>query len=456
MTPLLPDQIIQALGQLLPEQVRSFEQWTPQLQQTFTQLLPPEPTPDLPNLIAPTTPQEMGEVLRWASQNQHRLLICGAGSKLHWGGLPTAIDAVVSTQCLNKIIAHAVGDLTLQAEAGTTLAQVQTVLAKTGQMVALDPAYPETATLGGILATRDAGSWRHRYGGVRDQCLGLSFVRADGQRAKAGGQVVKNVAGYDLMKLFTGSYGSLGVVTDLTLRLYPIPEASQTLFLQGESLPLGRLLSFLRDSTLTPTVLDGMGGELVTQLGGTAPVGLVIRFQSLAESVIAQVQQTREWAADLVVKVLSGEEETQFWRQLRRSLWSSAPTNITVVAKVGGLPNQTVAQLEKAAAIAQAAHLTFSGLIHSGSGVGTIRVSGAELDHLRNGVLALRQHWQQAQGYLSILEAPYGLKQIVEVWGYGGNAMVSDRPVAIAPMQQLKDKFDPYHCLNPGRFVGGM
>jgi glycolate oxidase FAD binding subunit len=291
---------------------------------------------------------------------------------------------------------------------------------------------------------------------VRDQCLGLSFVRADGQRAKAGGQVVKNVAGYDLMKLFTGSYGSLGVVTDLTLRLYPIPEASQTLFLQGESLPLGRLLSFLRDSTLTPTVLDGMGGELVTQLGGTAPVGLVIRFQSLAESVIAQVQQTREWAADLVVKVLSGEEETQFWRQLRRSLWSSAPTNITVVAKVGGLPNQTVAQLEKAAAIAQAAHLTFSGLIHSGSGVGTIRVSGAELDHLRNGVLALRQHWQQAQGYLSILEAPYGLKQIVEVWGYGGNAMVSDRPVAIAPMQQLKDKFDPYHCLNPGRFVGGM
>jgi glycolate oxidase FAD binding subunit len=263
------------------------------------------------------------------------------------------------------------------------------------------------------------------------------------------GQVVKNVAGYDLMKLFTGSYGSLGVVTDLTLRLYPIPEASQTVFIQGEALPLGRLLSLLRDSTLTPTILDGMGGELVTQLGGTAPVGLVIRFQSLAESVTAQVQQTREWAADLVVQVLSGEEETQFWQHLRRSLWSPNPNlPMTLVAKVGGLPAQTVDLLEKAAAIAETAHLAFSGLIHSGSGIGTIRVSGAELGHLKSGVLALREHWQQAQGYLSILEAPYGLKQTIDVWGYQGNA--------IASMQQLKDKFDPHHCLNPGRFVGGI
>jgi glycolate oxidase FAD binding subunit len=182
MTPFPADKMIQALaGQLLPEQVSPFEQWTPHLRQTLTQLLPHEtPATDCPALITPTTPQEMGEVLRWASQHQPRLLICGAGSKLHWGGLPTAIDAVVSTQSLNKIIAHAVGDLTLHAEAGTTLAEVQTVLAKTGQMVALDPAYPETATLGGILATRDAGSWRHRYGGVRDQCLGISFVRAGG------------------------------------------------------------------------------------------------------------------------------------------------------------------------------------------------------------------------------------------------------------------------------------
>ena len=140
-------------------------------------------------LVYPATEAELAAVMACAHQNRWRVLPCGSGSKLAWGGLVEGVDLVVSTARLNQVIDHAVGDMTLTAQAGVKLADVAPRLAQHNQFLAIDPAYPDQATLGGIVATADTGSLRQGYGGLRDRVIGLSFARADGQIAKAGGRV---------------------------------------------------------------------------------------------------------------------------------------------------------------------------------------------------------------------------------------------------------------------------
>jgi glycolate oxidase FAD binding subunit len=167
----------------------------------------------------PTSESELAELVTIANRDRTQLVVAGNSTKLDWGGTVKGAKSIVSTQKLDRLIAHAVGDLTVTVEAGINFANLQTILAAAGQFLPLDPVYPDRATIGGIIATANTGSLRHRYGGVRDLLLGISFVRSDGKIAKAGGRVVKNVAGYDMMKLFTGSYGTLGILTAVTLRV---------------------------------------------------------------------------------------------------------------------------------------------------------------------------------------------------------------------------------------------
>lgn len=154
-------------------------------QKQIFQAIRPETPPNC--IVYPNSQAELAEVVGCAHHNNWRILPCGSGSKLSWGGLASGVDLVVSTERLNSVIQHAVGDLTATVEAGTKFADLQAILIKARQFLALDPTTPESATMGGIVATADTGSWRQRYGGVRDQLLGITFVRADGQIAKAGG-----------------------------------------------------------------------------------------------------------------------------------------------------------------------------------------------------------------------------------------------------------------------------
>ncbi|XGB40905.1 MAG: FAD-binding oxidoreductase [Nodosilinea sp. LVE1205-7] len=209
-----------------------------------------------PVLVYPHSEAELAAVMACAHQQQWRILPCGGGSKLNWGGLLKPIDLVVSTARLNQVIDHAVGDMTLTVQAGTRLADLETPLANQQQWLAMDPAYGNLATLGGVVATADLGALRQSYGGVRDRVIGLTWVRHDGQIARAGGRVVKNVAGYDLMKLMTGSYGTLGVISQLTLRLYPVPDTSKTVVVTAAAADLTRLTHQVRSSPLTPVALD--------------------------------------------------------------------------------------------------------------------------------------------------------------------------------------------------------
>ena len=177
--------------------------------------------------IEPASIDDVADALRQASVNRHRVLIRGAGTKLSWGAPADAPapDLALSTTKLNAILAHRHGDLTAKVQAGATLADVNRALAQHRQWIPLDPPWADRATIGGVVATNDSGPRRHRYGAPRDLVIGMEFVRADGVAAKAGGIVVKNVAGYDVSRLLTGSFGSLAVVVNATFKLFPHAES---------------------------------------------------------------------------------------------------------------------------------------------------------------------------------------------------------------------------------------
>src|SRR6476469_6615612 len=420
--------------------------------------------------VYPNTQEELAAVIAWAQQNRCAVLPCGSGSKLDWGGLvkldsdppqppltkgeqdvvkvgllkgdlrvsPDAARLVaVSTSRLNRLVQHAVGDLTVTAEAGMKLADLQQILAAAGQFLPIDPAYPQQATLGGIVATADAGSLRHRYRGVRDLLLGITFVRSDGKIAVAGGRVVKNVAGYDLMKLFTGAYGTLGIVSQVTFRVYPLPESSGTVVLTGEINALSKTAQILLSSALTPTAVDLLSPELVAKLGLGKGTGLIVRFQSIAESVKQQSARLLEVAEKLGLQGTSccENDEHKLWQRLPETMWDSG-TKSAIICKIGIRPSEAVTAINELP--------VQDAWIHAGSGLGVLRFENATAQTL----LQVRKGCEAKGGFLTVLAAPTDIKQQLDVWGYTGSA--------IDLMRRIKQQFDPENILSPHRFISGI
>ncbi|MEG4575756.1 FAD-binding oxidoreductase [Microcoleus sp. N3A4] len=420
--------------------------------------------------VYPNTQEELAAVIACARQNRCAVLPCGSGSKVDWGGLvkldsdppqppltrgeqdvvkvglfkgdlggtPDAGGIVaVSTARLNRLVEHAVGDLTVTAEAGMKFADLQQILAAAGQFLPIDPAYPQQATLGGIIATADAGSLRHRYRGVRDLLLGITFVRSDGKIAVAGGRVVKNVAGYDLMKLFTGSYGTLGIITQVTFRVYPLPESSGTVVLTGETNALSQTAQILLSSALTPSAIDLLSPELVAKLGLGKGTGLIVRFQSIAESVKQQSARLLEVGEKLGLQGSSccENDEHQLWQRLPETMWNSG-TKSAIICKIGIRPSEAVTAINELP--------VQDALIHAGSGLGVLRFENATAETL----LQVRRGCEAKGGFLTVLAAPADIKQQLDVWGYTGSA--------IDLMRRIKQQFDPENILSPHRFISGI
>lgn len=396
------------------------------------------------SIVYPSTTDELAQVMTLAHRNSWSILPCGSGSKLSWGGIGKNVDLVVSTERLNHVIEHAVGDLTVTVEAGVKLNDLQEVLLKTGQFLPLEPAYPQEATLGGIIATADSGSLRHRYGGVRDMLLGIAFVRCDGQIAKAGGRVVKNVAGYDLMKLFTGSYGTLGILTEVTFRAYPVQEAAGTVVLIGEAEAIASTTKTLLASALTPTAVDLLSTQTVTQLGLGQGLGLIVRFQSVAQSVTQQCSRLLEVGHKLGLQgtLCTEADEANLWQSLPEKIWTT-PHQPAITCKIGVLPTAAVTILTQLDTLTSSQGL---GLIHAGSGLGLLRLDAATVTPQT--IMEIRRHCQAQSGFLTVLEAPISLKQQLDVWGYSGNGLNI--------MRGIKQQFDPKNLLSPHRFVGGI
>jgi glycolate oxidase FAD binding subunit len=465
----IADAYIELLGS---ENVVTFEYLAPMLKGRINSSIVPASDHTICCVVYPQSQLQLSEAIALAHENEWRVLPCGNGSKIDWGGLASGAEVVVSTSRLDQLLEHASGDLTVTVEAGINFIQLQSMLAEAGQFLAIDPAYARRSTLGGIVATANTGSLRHRYNSVRDMCIGISFVRYDGEIAKAGGKVVKNVAGYDLMKLMTGSYGTLGIISQLTFRLYPLPPASGTVVVKGSNEAIARLRTELLSATLTPVAVDLLSATAMEHLDYGKSLGLAIRFQTTPDSIKEQSNRVHELAKSvqlaqpLEVTVIDQPDEAETWQQIDNLFWHGDRESLTrsstalpqsIVAKIGVLPDQAcLLMIEIEAIITQnLPTLTAHVRIHTSSGLGILRLqpnqntgeayNSQTIATLKQVITKIRDLAINKEGFLSILEAPVSLKQAIDVWGY--------TPDTLEMMKKLKQEFDPDGLFSPDRLV---
>lgn len=371
----------------------------------------------IPATIEPTDAKELAAVLADANAQGQAVIPTGGGTKAEWGNSATRADVAISTGKLNRVVDHAAGDMTVVVEAGCTIGDLQRTLAQQGQRLSCDALWPDHATVGGILATNDSGAWRLRYGGLRDLVIGVTLALADGTLAESGGRVVKNVAGYDLPKLATGSLGTLGIITRAVFRLHPLPHASRTLTMRFASIDAAqKAILAIQNSQLAHTAL-----QLRLQAGGEPELDIL--FEGTEAGIAAQQAQVQTLiGADLA------EASQETW-QAREQLWPASEG--AAIAKVSVLPSRIAwltQQIGKAAK-------EWMMLAHA-TGLVTVHMQG-DWSKLRNTV--------EADGGSLVLLTPVAG---MDAWGSAGDAL--------GLMRALKAQFDPKGTLNPGRFVGGI
>jgi glycolate oxidase FAD binding subunit len=372
--------------------------------------------------VAPESIAEASEVLRAATS----VRFAGGSTKRDWGEPIEPPDIAFSTTGLAQIVEHNAGDLTAIVEAGVTFHRAQEKFAEAGQMLALDPPAVGDATIGGIVATGDSGPLRHRYGAIRDLVVGATLVLADGTVARSGGKVIKNVAGYDLAKLFCGSFGTLGLIARIAVRLHPLAPRTMTVVarsgepdaLQDAALRLAHMP--LEMDSLDIAYADG-GGEVLARFGGADPER---RLQAACRAL-----------DDSNVELKTIEDDHELWDRQRRS--QRHPTG--AVLKVSALP-------AAAARVIEAARRAGASVVgRAGMGLYWISLHGddselvAAIDELRESL----SEWRSV-----VLDAPEEVRRKVDVWGRDDDA--------VDVMKRVKRRFDPAAKCNPGLFVGGI
>jgi glycolate dehydrogenase FAD-binding subunit len=378
----------------------------------------------------PASADEAAEVLRSAAAKGLSVRFGGGGTKLEWGNPVGDPDVMLSTRTLDRILEHNAADLTAVLEAGVPLATAQQVFAASGQMLALDPPLgrSEAATIGGVVATGDSGPLRHRYGGPRDLLLGMTVALSDGSVAKSGGKVIKNVAGYDLAKLFAGSFGTLGLILQMTVRLHPLPARRVTAIGSSDDPDaLQRAAIALSHSPLELESLDlawdNDSGTVLARCAGSAPE--------------ARIEDAVHLISEAGVSPELLEDDGEAWVLQRKSQRSSNG----VVVRVSGLPSEL-------SRIMRNVHRLNGSLVgRAGLGICWVRLPSEEVDGGVAGVEDLR--WTLAPLPCVVLDAPSEVRDKVDMWG------ASDRP-DVELMRRLKARFDPAGVCNPGVFVGGI
>jgi glycolate oxidase FAD binding subunit len=390
-------------------------------------------------VVEPATMEETSEVMKLASREGLAVSPRGGGTKMGLGNPPRRVDLILSTARMDRIIEHVPGDQIVRVQAGVKLQDLQENLAESDQMLGVDPP-EEGATVGGIVAANSSGPRRLRYGTIRDLIIGVKVVLADGTVAKAGGKVVKNVAGYDLSKLFTGSLGTLGVIAEANFRLHPIRETARTVFLEvDDHAKIANAVQELTHSSLSQFVLDAL--EMRWE-GGRGVIAAL--FEGIEPAVEAQSSAATEvLRSHGEANVLDEDDGEEFWERFARRPWDAGDVGL----KIGSPPSDLTAVLDSVVGAAERAGVEVSLSGHAGTGVTFARLSGGE-DALVEVIEEVREIRLRRGGSVVVQEAPLTIKERLDVWGSGGDYLGLTR--------RVKEKFDPGYILNPGRFLGGI
>lgn len=376
--------------------------------------------------LTPPTFEAAVAALSDAAAGREAVRIVGAGTKQRWARGDADPEVEIRTTGLDQILEHNEGDLTAVLEAGVPLARAQRQFAAAGQMLALDPFLGplEEATIGGIVASADSGPLRHRYGAARDLILGMTVALSGGTIARSGGKVIKNVAGYDIGKLFCGSFGTLGLILSVNVRLHPLPVLTATA--TGVSADAERLGAAARALAAAPLELEALDvawragrGGLLAQSGGP----------QATERAERTARMMREAGLERVEIV---SDDAELWARQRAGQRSSGGALVRVAA----LPSRLPAVL----GAANACGATLVGRVALGQSF--VDVEPDALRELVDGLPRGSVHM--------LLDAPPGRAAAIEPWGPSQPAPVLDL------MRRVKARFDPSNVCNPGALVGGI
>lgn len=409
-------------------------------------------------VAAPASVEETSAVLAAATEHGLAVVTRGGGTKLAWGAPPQRCDLVIDTLRLDRVLEHAAGDLVARVQAGVTMEHLAGVLAAKGQQLAVDfPAGAGSlagrATVGGTLATGAAGPRRLRYGTPRDLLIGITVVRADGTVAKSGGKVVKNVAGYDLGKLYAGSYGTLGVITDAVFRLHPLPAAvayvTAAFTVAAEATAA---VAAVAACDLAPVAIEidrpaRHGLVRVGVLLEGDPSGVAERAAAIRDTLGAGTAASQDppdwWGAPISAQPGRGGRSAGAM-VIRIAFWAAALA--AVLEAVDGAAS--AAGLDPAVGGSAAA-----GVLHAVvPPAAKPQAAASFLDKLRTALAGrltpdAAVDGPPAMASAVVLDAPDGVRDLIDPWGPAP---------ALSLMTALKDQFDPGHLMAPGRFAGGI
>ncbi len=383
--------------------------------------------PDL--VAAPETTEQASDLLRAAAGLKLAVVPRGRGTKLHWGCPPARADLVIDMTRMNRIVEHAAGDLVASVQAGTDLDYLAAALGSAGQRLAIDAG---EGTVGGLVGTGAAGPLRLRYGTPRDLLIGLTVVRADGVVTRSGGKVVKNVAGYDLGKLFTGSRGTLGLITQATFRLHPVPAATGYVTTECTQDDCARLIAIALQAEFSPAAVE------IDQAGPSAGLRLALAIEGGQAGV---AERTAKLAGLLAGTVT---EQPPAW-------WGTAARRDGTVLGVSFWPGRLTQVLAAIRTAAAAAGLepTVGGSAAAGILHVAVPASSAadQAAALVTGLRASIGASQPATGSVVVQHAPAEVISLVDPFG----------PVpSLSLMRAVKQQFDPDALMSPGRFAGGL
>ncbi len=415
-----------------------------------------------PRLVArPGTQDEVAKVVAACAAAGARVTARGGGAAMGLGNPPRALDVALCLDRLTRIVELDEANLNVSAEAGVRLADLQAALAEKRELLPIDPPEPGRVTVGGLVAANASGPTRLLYGPVRDWLLGLRVVLPDGERVRCGGKVIKNVSGYDLNKLFIGSMGTLGVVTEATFKLLPAPAVRATVvgaFAQLSQLAsvVGRTLA----SQLLPEALEALDPQALRAvegpigLPGAAGHALAVSLAGSRETVERQVRDFRasfEQGQATATALLDEAQGEAAWRSIRDvQAGLQAAGGDRVAVKISVPIARTLDLFSSAEGLARRSGARAAVTAHAGSGIvrAAYLVDAGALPSIRRELEALRGEAEGAEGALVVEAAPLALKRELDAWGKPRDGL--------SAMRRLKAEFDPRGLMSPGRFLGGI
>jgi glycolate oxidase FAD binding subunit len=398
--------------------------------------------------VIPQSEEEIVTVLKYAAKNNKSINIEGGGTKRGFGGVNESADILLLLSEYKGIVEHVPGDMTLTVRSGTTFKELNDYLVKCNQKIPFDSFQPESATIGGIIAANDNGPKRLGYGSSRDAVIGLRIIYPDGKVIRTGGKVVKNVAGYDMNKLFIGSMGTLGVISEVTLKLRPIPKEEALLLIQGTLVEIKTFSSKLLNSMLEPVTIELLSPALSEKLTGQYGCTLAVGLEDVESSVRFQGDFIRKMMTEqLSIQILSKREAQFFW-DLFYSRKQSASTNTEAASlKIGVVNMDVIKVIERIHHLSDYYNMQVEAHGGIGHGLCQVNLSGDKVS-IVSSIKQIRENITRLGGYVVVKHAKFALRQEVNVWG--------EKPSHFFLLEAIKMKIDPKRILNPKRFIGGI